>query len=353
MIRTYLLCLLPLAACNTAGERASTGECPAGEDCSPATPNGLHFIGSGLADDVFGILAGPRATAIGGTQDITLEYDRGDGILRSLDLLYDADDDGGIGVTVDQLAGPVVTVRGAGSRSNYLRIVGKADGLLFDRYELTGAALKRIELVGTGGEIVPPGTGLVWATGDQPIGIALYGDVQHSGGPVSERLVDTSLVATLTGATRTRWDEVRLANASVGHHALGVTAGDKPAADLDVEVVDGAGSIAFQGTEPATIASGSSSLFCFSAMSSNRYIYGLTWTFHVDGGAPITQGAGTLASNCIDVSVPTSRTAGTVMIDASAGGKATTLAVAIGAAAHARRSPALRTVPTAGDRAAM
>ena len=352
MIRTYLLCLLPLAACNTAGERAHTGECPAGEDCSAATPNGLHFIGSGLADDVFGILAGPQATAIGGTQGIALKYDRGDGNLRPLDLLYDADDDGGLGVTVDRIEGAVVTVRGAGSRSNYLRILGQADGLLFDRYELTGAALKRIELVGTGGEIVPPGTGLVWATGDQTIGIALYGDVQHSGGPVSERLVDTSLIATLAGATRTRWDEVQLAHATAGHHALAVTAGDKPAADLDVEVVDGASAIAFQGTEPATIASGSSSLLCFSALSSNRYIYGLSWTFQVDGGAPITQGAGMLASNCVDVSVPASRTTGTVMIAASAGGRSMTLAATIGAAAHARRSPALRTVPTTGERAA-
>ena len=40
--------ILALAAC-TEGERALGGQCPIGEDCSPDTPAGLHFLGAGLA----------------------------------------------------------------------------------------------------------------------------------------------------------------------------------------------------------------------------------------------------------------------------------------------------------------
>src|SRR5690349_9941492 len=114
-----LASLLVVPAC-FGGERASTGQCPAGEVCSPETPNGLHFIGQALIDDV--LVSGPAATAIGGTQDVALQYDRGDGILIALDLPYTADDDGGLGVRVDHTAGSVVTMRGMKSRSNYLRI---------------------------------------------------------------------------------------------------------------------------------------------------------------------------------------------------------------------------------------
>src|SRR5438132_1112065 len=116
MMRRLLLAPLLLAACNTAGERAETGECPVGETCSPATPRGLHFIGNTLA-------------------------------------------------------------------------------------------------------------------------VALVGDVQTSSGADSQRLVDTSMILDLPGAVRTGWDAVKLANAQPGSYTLMVTAGDKPAAPLPVEIV--------------------------------------------------------------------------------------------------------------------
>ena len=115
----------------------TTGQCPAGETCSPLTPNGLHFIGNQLADDLN--LVGPAPTAIGGTQEVALQYDRGDGILIALDLPFTADDDGGHGVKVNATSGSVVTISGEGSRTNYLRILDADDGTLFDRKLLTGA----------------------------------------------------------------------------------------------------------------------------------------------------------------------------------------------------------------------
>ena len=228
----------PLVAC-TGGERNVSGECPAGEVCSDKTPRGLHFIGNALADEVLGSALGPPATAIGGTQEIALEYSRGDGNRIALDLPYAADDDGGLGVTVDSTSGSVVTVRGAGSRTNYLRIVDPATEELYDRYELAGAALSTMRLVGTELERLPTARPeIVWATGDQEIGIALVGQVQVGNSPQLQRLVDTSMELALAGSTRTGWDTLRVANGVAGVHTLTITAGDKPAATLPVEFVD-------------------------------------------------------------------------------------------------------------------
>src|SRR6187402_2643497 len=91
------LCLVsvsPMVAACTGGERANSGECPAGEVCSPETPRGLHFIGNAMSDQLLGSLFGPAATAVGGTQEVALEWDRGDGNLVAFTLPYRADDDG-------------------------------------------------------------------------------------------------------------------------------------------------------------------------------------------------------------------------------------------------------------------
>ena len=56
-----------LLSCDTPGERAQTGECPAGEECSELTPDGLYFRGPPVA----GLEAGLRVTAAEGTQTVT------------------------------------------------------------------------------------------------------------------------------------------------------------------------------------------------------------------------------------------------------------------------------------------
>jgi len=55
---------------------------------------------------------------------------------------------GGNGVAVDHATGSVVTMRGAGSRTNYLRIIDPGTGELFDRKELTGALQSMKQLFG-------------------------------------------------------------------------------------------------------------------------------------------------------------------------------------------------------------
>lgn len=349
---------LPLVACY-GGERRTTGECPAGETCSDTTPGGLDFIGNHLVGEL--LLSGPRPTAIGGTQAIALEYDRGDGVDIALDLPFTADDDGGIGVRVDSISGSQVIVRGAGSRSNYLRILDE-DGLLMDRKQLTGAALDRIELVTADFESVPSDKPLAFAAGMRTFGVALYGDVQTSAGPRSDRLIDTSMQLSLPGADRKAWDTLEL-DAVVGTATLVVTAGDKPTANLDVVVVDHADTVAVMQPAPSTIPANGSTSVCFEANAAGRYVAGLTWTFVVDGETKV-QGDDALQRNC--VAVATRKTSGTVSIQATAGGQTTAMALAVGAGARESTSgpavarettPAARArsyaISTAGDRASM
>jgi hypothetical protein len=349
----------PLLIACTGGERANSGECPAGEICSPDTPRGLHFVGNAMADQVFASAYGPAATAVGGTQEIALEWDRGDGVLVSFTLPYAADDDGGIGVAVDSSQGSVVTVHGAGSRKNYLRIVEPTADELYDRYELAGAAIKSMKVIGTELETLPPGDPtIVFATGDQQLAVALYGDVQNGSSPRSERLIDTSMELAMAASVRRAWDTLRLPNATVGNHALQVTAGDKPMATLDVEVVTGAdGMILIGSSQPTVVADGSTSV-CFAAMNGQRYVYGLTWTFVVDGRTE-THGKSTLVRNCVVVSA-SGLTSGSIPVTASAGGRTASTTVMVGQSARSTDlvAPAtpgyvLRSETTAGDRASM
>ncbi len=352
---TFALLAVPLVACDTAGERADTGECPAGEVCSPNTPRGLHFIGNTMADELFGG-GGPGATAIGGTQEVALEMERSDGVRVALAMPYQADDDGGLGVVVVNKTGSVVTVKGARSRSNYLRILDPSSGELFDRYTLTGAALTSMRLVGTSFERTPSDrTDLVFATGEQEIGVALVGEVQGSSGNKLERLVDTSMVLDLPGSTRTSWDSIKIASATPGTYPLMVTAGDKPAAAMPITVVAAADAIATLDAQPSVPAGGSSTV-CFQATSNSRYIYGLVWTYTANG-VTTTKGASSLSRNCLSVSSE-GMTSGSIPVTASAGGKTLAVNVLIGQMARSATGVATttgveRSVPTTGDRAAM
>jgi hypothetical protein len=340
---------LPLVACY-AGERRSTGECPAGETCSDTTPGGLDFIGNHLVNDL--LLSGPRATAVGGTQVVALEYDRGDGVDVALDVPYTADDDGGLGVAVESMSGSQVTIRGAGSRKNYLRILD-ADGLLMDRKELAGASLSRMELVSNDYETVSEGTLLAFAVGERELGVALYGDVQHSSGPVAERLVDTSMQLALAGSEKIAWDTLRV-DAPVGTYALDVTAGDKPTATLDVVVVDHADTLAPLPNAPSTIMPSGSTSVCFEAKASGRHVIGLVWSFDVDGTA-VVQGENSVNRNCVGVT--TTKTTGSVAVTGTAGGQTASISLTVGTAREQLDITSIKplpvAIPTAGDRASL
>ena len=344
----FLASILLVPACY-GGERAQTGECPAGEVCSPDTPNGLHFIGKNLADTV--LLTGPAPTAIGGTQEVALQYDRGDGILIALDLPYSADDDGAIGVKVDHSSGSVVTIRGMGSRSNYLRIVDPDTNELYDRKELTGADLTTIELAPIVYESIPTDASVVWITGDVKLGVALYGGVQTGSGPYAYRIVDTSMQVSAANTTRPSWDTLQMLGAQVGTYPISITAGNKPAANLDLIVVSSADALAAIDDGTHTLAPGQHEL-CFQASNAGRYVAGLdNWSFSVNGN---TLADTTAPRNC--AAFQTTAASGTITVHASVAGLVADKVLTL-STTGTRLVPAPRrtfaAMPTMGDRAAM
>jgi len=338
----FSLCLLaPLAACNL-GDRASGGDCPDDEFCSGDTPHGLHFEGATLGDTLIDLA--PYPTLAGGTQDIRLTYDRGDGGLRPLDRPYLADDDGGAGVKVERTAGPVVTLRGVAGRSNYLRITD-LDGALYDRKQLHGATLSEIRVLPTKSEQVTSAD-VVFAPGGRDVTVALFGET--SGG-AAMRTIDQSMELDFPGATRLSWDTLRLPALAVGRHPLAITVGDRPAASLDVEVVAAADDIVAQPVELPLLAGRVTSV-CFSARAAARHIVGLSWTFTTDNGTAERS----VITNCAAVKPDR---LGTLNLTASAGGKTMIVSLSVAAAATARTAaeaadqpPAVLT--TAGERAA-
>jgi len=338
---------LLLAAC-TGGERADSGQCPAGEVCSTETPYGLHFVGASSSDPAFGKLNAPPATAIGGTQRITLQYDKGSGIQTDLDLPYTADDDGGLGVKVDKQEGPNVTLRGTGSRKNYLRILEQGTDLLMDRKELSGASLMSIGIVQTNLEVVPDGSQLAFAVGHQKVGIALYGQVQEGSSPTLERIVDQSMLLSSTGGERTAWDAIDFDAAEETTLTVAVTAGDKPQALLPVEIYATADSI--DPIDPQTVVpANSSATLCFAANAGDYVVVGFPWQFTIDGQ---TAPASIVSPNCVVVTA--TKPSGQIAVAASAGGRSTTVDVTIGQSAVRVPTKTGRDLgTTAGERASL
>ncbi len=140
------------------GERATTGECPAGEVCSDATPGGLTFVGNAFYDDAV-LRLGP--VLVGGTFDVGLrtadgqplppfDYRVEDGSVLSVEL-----GEGVFGPTNDEGAPfyPVeshVTLTGTGSGETYLRIVDAATGELYDRLLIEAYRVEDVRVVNVG-----------------------------------------------------------------------------------------------------------------------------------------------------------------------------------------------------------
>jgi len=336
--------LLLVPAC-FGGERADSGKCPAGETCSDLTPQGLQFVGQNFAGSTN--LVGPFATAIGGTQDIHIEIEAALGVYVPLQYAFTADDDGGLGIKIDHVEGTVVGVRGVASRTNYLRISDADSGLLFDRHELAGAAVDKLQIITASAESVPDDLDIAFAAGNIEVGVALFGQVQTDHGPEDQRVVDDSMALDLAGATPTTWDAVALNGAAAGTYSLGITAGDRPTANLDVVVVDGLDQIEAAPHNPTTVQPSFTSTVCFDGLANGRYVAQLVWHFTVDGVAPINGVLG----NCVTFS--TQKTSGTIEVSASAMGKQATVTLPVAAARTAPLAPIKLAPATAGERAAM
>nr|HEX4314953.1 hypothetical protein [Kofleriaceae bacterium] len=273
-MRIAPLLLVAATACTPLGERGLLGgACPTGATCSPETPNGLSFFGTQL-DGVFFQPDGPAPTAVGGTQDIYLEWDEdGSGLDTPLSIPFVAqiDDGSGGGLEVVGTQGATVTVRGTVAGASYLDIVDPDGGALFDRYIIETADVGSVTLSPLDYEQpLTETTPIAFEAGSANVVVEL----QTSDDPnTAERLVDTSMTLTSPRAQRTAWDTLALADTTTGSDAIAVTAGGTPWPALGYSVVSGVGALAVVGPPP-TIASGDGDI-CFAAMAGGAQVYEL------------------------------------------------------------------------------
>jgi hypothetical protein len=307
---------LLLAACAGQGERAGGG-CPAGELCSPETPDGLFFLGALLGDQPLGRMD-PEAVATGGTQTLRLvtgATSSAPPFARDFDAVSS-----GAALGVDSFAPPDVTVHGLDAGQAYLRIVDPRNGLLFDRL--------LVEVRDVSRALVRPRTPSI-ATHDKDFAersdldwVALAGStfevLVKLEGPSRQRLVDeTMLLGAGDGVfalERESWDvlEVRADAAGV----VTLRTGDGVARDVAVAVVDVVEDVvavpAVGAALPAQTQRPGTVNFCFRATHGGRLVAGAEWHFSAPGFT-LTPG---LAPSCATITGAAGQT-GTLEVTAS------------------------------------
>lgn len=135
------------------GERASTGECPAGETCSDATPEGLDFVGRAFFDEPI-LRLGP--VIVGGTFELGLRTRdgaplpdfaaTGDGIFRIAsgdEVFGPTTEDGAAYYVVDAH----LELRAVRAGVAQVRITDPSTGALLDRLEIEAVNLEEVDVV--------------------------------------------------------------------------------------------------------------------------------------------------------------------------------------------------------------
>lgn len=137
------------------GERAATGECPAGETCSDATPTGLRFVGNTMYDQSV-LQLGP--VLAGGTFEVGLRSNGGEALPA---FAYDVEDSGvftasrgeGVFGPTNDAGEPLhpvdgyLTLKGAAPGRTYLRITEPATGELYDRLAIDVYEIDEVQVV--------------------------------------------------------------------------------------------------------------------------------------------------------------------------------------------------------------
>jgi hypothetical protein len=267
MKATPLLSILFLApACDlpVGGERTGGG-CPAGEVCAPETPNGLYFAGAPFASTFLANDLEPKATAVGGTQRITVYVDP-DGY-DPFGAPFRAAGTGA--VIAGEVEPPSVVIGGDGAGEGYLRILNQHDEL-HDRYRLE---LFEVEEVSAGPMLEWAFADFelddyaLWSGGAIDLMITLRGSIEDG----SPRLVDESMTVALPPGSRPdpRWDVVQVRPQAAGPVALTITAGNAAEHRVELQAVDRVDDIllaesAYSSPESATeVTLSSSPVFCF------------------------------------------------------------------------------------------
>ena len=248
---------------------------------------------------------GPRATAIGGTQAVSV-LDAEDNLVTG--VVAELSDDT---IAIEDPAGASFVL--AGEALGHPAITIAADGQAPFTDSLETATLSAVSLVPSTGETTTDA--VAFASGDLTVGLFTIGSAYNGYGIL---LADGSLaVSGWPGATQPTWDSLQ-GSAAVGTYTLGVTSG---AVELDVPlvIVDRAEAI---NVEDQPILPGADAVLCFDAVNGGRDVVGLAWTFAFasqPAGATLTASGPGGPPNCVIVFVPT-QSSTQVAITATAGG---------------------------------
>ncbi|MCZ7687367.1 MAG: hypothetical protein M5U28_54965 [Sandaracinaceae bacterium] len=155
VVATSFLSIFSLAClAEVDGERAATGECPAGETCSSATPEGLEFVGRALFDEPT-LRLGP--VLVGGSFELGLRTQDG----APLPAFAASSSTNGVRVTVgDGVFGPTtedgepyylvdsyLVLRATSAGVAQIRVTDPATGELYDRLSIEAVELDSVNVV--------------------------------------------------------------------------------------------------------------------------------------------------------------------------------------------------------------
>ncbi|HEY4175528.1 MAG TPA: hypothetical protein VGM90_01790 [Kofleriaceae bacterium] len=324
------------ASCD-GGDRADTGNCPDGEVCSAATPDGLHFQGGVIGEGFFDV-GNVKVTALGGTQEVTIETENDAGDRAPFLLAHDLEVDSA-NIAIRSSNDNVFTMRGNAVGDAHVRVVDPQTGELFDRLFSSVAPIDHIETqmavsIAFTTSFEQTGTNILYAPGATGY-IRLVSANNGS-------LVDTSSHITGAAITQTGWDRFVVGNLPVGPHTLAVSAGAGTTASLPFEV-------AIPNTitgGPSALTQGVSTLACFIARRDTTPVH-----THFDA---ITSSQATLEPSpydgCVTVTAPA---VGNVTIHVAAGALVADFVLPSRASSSARAAePRAVATGTAGERAA-
>jgi hypothetical protein len=356
--------LLSVASGDAQGGDRANGGCPEGETCSPDTPDGLYFGGAVLGDSYLPVVTAPERIALGGSETISVFRDEN----ATSEFTGWTAVSSGPSLVVGDMAGNSVVITAAAPGADYLRILDPRNLELYDRVELTTAAIARVALV-------PPKLDLV---GDRELFDDPSPAVVYKASRVSNRfvvalydaadvrLVDESLsVQPGTGfASGASWDGLRQTQAlPAGTYDLDVGFGSGDSGTLSVTLVDRADTVVWveghdanQRLSPANgLVFGTIGHYCFRAENGGRPMIGESYEFSGSGVLGVTEHG----EGCVDVQ-PTAPGLGTLLVTAGDGSVSFDITVAAAKQATARKSngplegtplPALTAAAQPGERA--
>ena len=298
-----LLILLVTACGPLPGDRAGGGGggtggggCPATEDCSPETPDGLFFEGRTLGNEVFGG-RGDHPTAVGGEQTyrIYINAER-----APLQLAYTAEIDAAdLAVAeITGVAGNRVTVRGLEPGYYSLRILD-SDGALMDRITLDTGVVAAAALGPTFADLLGDSEGTTDAQ-NPPLyfeggEVDLVASVEDEFG---NYLVDENLeIEGLTSGSS--WDV--FPSVTIGPEPLAITAASSsyPFALPTTDTIDAVIPTQPEQVSPIEMGVDSREIVCFRAVSDSRAVLGAAWSYAVTADALVT--AAGFSRNCVEL----------------------------------------------------